>query len=313
MIQSQIETEINKSKFQQLLAQTSPQTQEFYQYLIQEDCSLSKISKLILLVKSTYYAWQNKKYRHDFDKVNSYCTFIGCGRTGHSLIGSLIDAHPDMVMSDELNVMTLIEKGFNKKQIYSLIIEESKIQAKNGREVTGYSYQVPNQWQGKLRKLQVIGDKFSTTTTAMLQKKPYLLTLLSSKLGTQIKFIHITRNPYDVIKTFTTREAIELKTAIELYYLACQAIAEVKSKIESHNLLEFKHEAFLENPQQYLTDVCRFLEVETTSSYLDDCSSIVYKSPHKSRYEIDWDSESIDLVKKLIDDFSFLQSYSFEE
>ena len=215
-------------------------------------------------------------------------------------------------MSDELNVMTLMKKGFSKRQIYASIIEESKTQAKSGREVTGYSYQVPNQWQGKFRKLKVIGDKFSTTTTAILQQKPYLLNLLSNQLGTQIKFIHVTRNPYDVIKTFTTREGINLKTAIELYALACQAIAEVISKIESDNIFELKHEAFLENPQNYLTDVCEFLEVETTSSYLDDCSSIVYKSPHKSRYEINWDSQSIDLVSKMIDNFSFLQSYSFE-
>jgi hypothetical protein len=312
MVQFQTETEINQSQFQQLLETLSPQTQEFYEYLIEKDCAVGLREKIILSVKSTYYAWRNRKYWQDFDQINSYCTFIGCGRTGHSLIGSLIDAHPDMVMSDELNVMALIESGFSKKQIYSLIIEESKIQAKNGREVTGYSYLVPNQWQGELRKVKVIGDKFSTTTTAILQQKPYLLNLLSSKLGTSIKFIHITRNPYDVIKTFTTREAIDLKTAIELYSLACQAIAEVKSRIESDNLLEFSHEAFLENPQQYLIDICRFLEVETTPNYLSDYSSIVYKSPHKSRYEIDWDLESIDLVKKMIDNFSFLQSYSFE-
>lgn len=310
MIQSS--TEINRSKFQQLLETSSSQTQEFYKYLIEQDCSLSQPKKLTLFVKSSYYSWQNRKYWQDFNRVDSYCTFIGCGRTGHSLIGSLIDAHPDMVMSDELNVMTLIEKGFSKQQIYSLIIEESKIQAKNGREVTNYSYQVPNQWQGELRNLKIIGDKFSTTTTAILQQKPYLLSLLSRKLGTQIKFIHVTRNPYDVIKTFTTREAIDLRTAIELYSLACQAIAEVKSQIEPHNLLEFKHEAFLENPQQHLKDICNFLEVETTTSYLDDCSSIVYKSPHKTRYEIDWSSETIDLVNKMINNFSFLQIYAFE-
>lgn len=307
-----IESPIESFKFQEILPTVSAETQEFYQYLIEQDCYLSQIDKFILSVQSNYYSWRNRKYWQDFERVGSYCTFIGCGRTGHSLIGSLIDAHPDMVMSDELNVVTLIEKRFSKQQIYSLIIEESKNQAKEGREVTGYSYQVPNQWQGKFNNLKVIGDKFSTTTTAILQQKPYLLALLKKRLNTEIKFIHITRNPYDVIKTFTTREGIELNVAIELYTLACQAIAEVKSQIKSDCLLEFSHEAFVQNPQEYLTKICNFLAVEIPINYLEDCSSIVYKSPHKSRYEIDWDRESINSVNQIIAKFPFLQNYSFE-
>ncbi|BAZ43875.1 hypothetical protein NIES4102_08780 [Chondrocystis sp. NIES-4102] len=301
----------NISTFQEVLATASPETQEFYQYLLEQDCSLSKKERIVLGVKGNYYAWKNRAYWQGFDQVNSYCSFIGCGRTGHSLIGSVIDAHPDMVMSDELNVMTLIENGFSKRQIYALIIAQSQKQAKTGREVTGYSYLVPNQWQGRFRKLKVIGDKFSTTTTAIMQQKPHLLKQLNRQFQTDIKFIHVTRNPFDIIKTFTTREGIELKTAIQLYYLAASAIAEVKEQINHDNLLEFSHEAFIAHPSAYLTMICDFLGVESTPEYLAACSSIVYQTPHKSRYEIDWDMASIDLIDQMINKFSFLKNYSF--
>lgn len=301
----------NISTFEEVLATASKETQEFYQYLVDKDCSLSQIERIVLGIKGNYYAWKNRSYWQEFDRVNNYCTFIGCGRTGHSLIGSLIDAHPDMVMSDELNVMTLVENGFSKRQIYALIIAQSQKQAQTGREVTGYSYLVPNQWQGKFRNLKVIGDKFSTTTTAIAQQKPYLLKQLNRRFQTDIKFIHITRNPFDIIKTFTTREGIELKTAIQLYYLASSAIAEVKEQINPNNLLEFSHEAFIDNPSAYLTMICGFLGVESSPEYLAACSSIVYQAPHKSRYEIDWDKASIDLVNQMIDEFSFLRNYSF--
>jgi hypothetical protein len=310
MLQYQKENPVEQSKEWRTLNKLSPETQNFYRELIEQDCSLNKLEKLIFYLQSIYASLINRKYWHNFDEIDSYCTFIGCGRTGHSLIAALINAHPDLIMSDELNVMTLIENGFSRKRIYALIVEEAKNQNKPG--IDGYSYQVPQQWQGKVRNLKVIGDKFATATTAILGNKPYLLNVLAEKLNAQIKFIHVTRNPYDIIKTFTTRESIEIKTAIELYYLACQTIKEVKEIINTHDIIEFKHENFVKNPQQYLRDICHFLEVEATDNYLESCSSIVYKSPHQSRHEIQWDSDSINLVKKLIDEFSFLQGYCFE-
>ncbi|MCF8092759.1 MAG: hypothetical protein K9K40_09910 [Desulfotignum sp.] len=56
-----------------------------------------------------------------FEKVARFCFFIATGRSGHSIIGHLLSAHPDVLISDELAALSFIEEGFSASQIYALI------------------------------------------------------------------------------------------------------------------------------------------------------------------------------------------------
>jgi hypothetical protein len=292
------------------LEETSAQTQAFYYEFIKNNQDIEPNPNILNYLKSLLGAFKYAKSWQE--SIEKYCLFIGCGRTGHSLIGSLIDAHPDMIMSDELDFLRFIQRGYSKNQIYYLIMKQAQRQAKEQREVGGYCYCVPNQWQGRFRNIKVIGDKAAAPTTATLQANPYLLDSLYKKIDAQIKFLHITRNPYDVISTFTVKEAIDLDTAIELYFLVCKAVRELKEKINQNDIFELSHEAFIDAPKQYLTQICDFLNVEINDDYLNDCSSIVFKSPNQSRHKIMWNDRAIALVKKNIDRYPFLSNYSFE-
>src|SRR5213594_4458109 len=107
-----------------------------------------------------------------FGDLQTYCMFIGYPMSGHSLIGALLDAHPNIVIAHELDVLRHIEEGFNKRQIYDLLLENSQISAEagrvSGRKSNVYSYAVPNQWQGRFEKLRVIGDKKGGGSTQRL-------------------------------------------------------------------------------------------------------------------------------------------------
>jgi hypothetical protein len=301
---------LNTKKSEFLLG-TSIQTQEFYYKFIEENKDMKPNPNILNYIKSFLGALKYTKYWGN--SVKKYCMFIGCGRTGHSLIGSLIDAHPDMVMSDELDVLRFIQRGYSKNQIYYMLVKQAKKQAREQREVGGYFYAVPHQWQGKFRKIKVIGDKAAAPTTATLQANPYLFDLLSEKIDTQIKFLHITRNPYDVISTFTIKENVDLITAIELYFLVCKAVQQLKEKIDKKDIFELSHESFINNPKKYLGEICNYLGVNIYDDYLRNCASIVYKSPHQSRHKIEWSDREFALVQKNIDKYSFLSNYSFED
>lgn len=73
----------------------------------------------------------------------------------------------------------------------------------------------------------------------------------------------------------------------------------IKKHVESTDIFEFRHESFIIEPKDYLKKLCQFLGVDPSGNYLNDCASIVYKSPHKSRYDIAWDIELINTVKIL--------------
>ena len=141
---------------------------------------------------------QKNRNAEFFREITTYCIFIGYPRTGHSLIGSLLDAHPRMIIAHEMDALIFLQHGFSRNQIFHLLLENSKKIAAAGRRHSGYSYEVPNQWQGRFEKLQILGDKKGARTAMGFYREPGLLDILRSKIDAELKFVHVMRNPYDV-------------------------------------------------------------------------------------------------------------------
>ena len=106
-----------------------------------------------------------KAYAH----VKTLLFFIGYPRSRHSLLGSLLDAHPHMVIADEalaLKRWCLDPNKWMNTSIYNYydtIFQASENAVKGGRRsevfegsvantTSGFSYYVPNQWQGSFDK-----------------------------------------------------------------------------------------------------------------------------------------------------------------
>jgi hypothetical protein len=254
-----------------------------------------------------------------FDDLESYCMFLGYPRSGHSLIGALLDAHPDVIIAQELDVLQYVAAGVGRTQIYSLLLENSGASKESGRKWGDYSYAVPHQWQGRFRKLRVIGDKKGGGTLGRLRSEPQLLGRLRCTIDLPIRFVHVVRNPYDNISTMARHRAarraardLPVANCIESYFALCQAFAEVQQQIDAADILEVRYESFLEDPKARLEELCRFLGVAAGADYLSDCTTIVYESPHRSRHKVPWTEEWIEVVREKMSTFPFLAGYSYE-
>lgn len=260
---------------------------------------------------SYYRGYRNRKL---LDNVETYCMFIGYPRSGHSLMGSLLGAHPDIVIAHELGALKYVFAGFSRRQIYQLILENSAVFAESG-SVSGkrYSYNVPGQWQGKFRKLQIIGDKHGEGVTRRLMARPWLLGRLQKIMNGNIKTFHVVRNPYDNISTISKRLNMSLRESIEFYFSLCKAVADVRKQLDHRELFEIRHESFIDDPKESLAQMSAFLGADAPDNYLDDCAGIVFKSPSKTRHTAPWDRELTDIVKKKISLFPFLEGYSYTD
>jgi len=247
-----------------------------------------------------------------FKDVDKFCLFIGYPRSGHSLVGSLIDAHPNAVIGHELDVFWYVKLRCSKFQIYCQILKNAKRYVETGSEWTDYSYQVPNQWQGNFRRILLMGDKKGGGTVFWLRKDPLLLSKLSNILNVQIKFIHVIRNPFDNITTICKRNRFTLQKSIDYYFSMTDTVINVKKSILAEDFLDIKHEAFIQEPGFMLEKICKFIDLETSQDYIRDCTSILYKKPHKSRHEIPWSKKLISFVNERIENFSHLAEYNFE-
>jgi hypothetical protein len=274
-----------------------------------------KLSTPLLYISSSLKA---RRYHEAFQNIKTYCLFIGHGRSGHSIFGALLDAHPKVIIPDELDTLRYIAAGFSKDQIAYLLLAKSQTQARRGRKKMGlggklYSYQVPNQWQGRFDTLQIIGDSQAGVTTQRLAQNPALYQRLQeTMIGVNIKVLHVVRNPFDNISTLMLRGGRSFENAIERYFTNCETIVDFRRRLNRADLLVVRQEDFLADPQTRLIETCRFLSLETNPAYLDDCATILYKSPAKSRSKLDWTPELINLVQRRISEFDFLAGYTYD-
>ena len=263
------------------------------------------------------YEWAQKQTGL-FGEVRNYAMFLGHARSGGSLAGALLDAHPNAIIADEVDAFQYVNAGFERRQMFTILLERSQRQAnkkhiKAGRDQKQYSYHVPGAWQGRYEQLQVIGNRKAGISTQRLGSDPHALENLQSLLGNiRLKLILSVRNPYDTISTMNIRSGRDLESGVAQYFANCVTIQEIQGRLGSENLLELRHEDLLRSPDHYLRQMCLFLELPAPESYLRACSSILYQSPAASRRKVAWSPEMIQKVHAQIEQYSFLEGYSYE-
>jgi Sulfotransferase domain len=255
--------------------------------------------------------WHTTRKRHLFDDVKAYVLFIGYPRSGHSLVGFLLDAHPDVVVASQTSAHRYFRHGFSARQTFYCILENSRKVARIGRGWRPYSYDVPNQWQGRFARIQVIGE---STGLTRLRRNPSLLKVFREKLNpVELKLIHVIRNPYDNISTMKKRSQETLPESIERYFSMCEVVEQIKRLGPPGVVCDLKHETLIADPRSVLQYLCTFLGLSAEASYYDDYASIIYKSPHKTRNDGGWNQKLIDSVQQRMRPFSFLDGYSYHD
>ena len=61
---------------------------------------------------SYYKGRENRRFIDGIDGVETYCMFIGYLRSGHRLIASLLDAHPNAIATHELDALKFVGARF---------------------------------------------------------------------------------------------------------------------------------------------------------------------------------------------------------
>jgi len=264
----------------------------------------------------------------EFESECSFLLFIGTPRSGHSIIGAILDAHPNAIVSHELHALQKISQGWTGKQLLEGIFETSVKQEAEGRSQSHkdhsedylqdakpmgiryrFDYAIPTQYQGRVEgSIKVIGDKKGGGTTTILTNQPELLSKLDTMIEPQIKLIYVVRNPYDNIATMSFRSGNSLESQIENYGWYIENLHGILN-MEQHEYLTIFQEDFIDEPKRQIELICEWLHLEPIPSFIEDAASIVYKSPHRSRSRVEWGDIEIEEVEKIISKWPVLFRY----
>jgi hypothetical protein len=254
--------------------------------------------------------WTGVRNRSHLAEVEYFLLFVGYPRSGHSLIGSLLNAHPEMVVAHELGVLDYVNRGFGRTALYGLILERDKEFASLGRQWADYDYTVEGQFQGRLRRLSVVGDKRGRHANIRLTHKPHLLDRLRTTVGVPIRVLHVTRNPFNNIATMAKRSDSPIDTAITRFETLCDGTASIRRLLEPSEIADVSYDQFLTDPRGGLDRMCRFLGLEADQNYLEDCANVVWPSGSQPGEKVAWNEEQIDRIGAIIDRYVGFREYA---
>ncbi|MGK7297307.1 MAG: hypothetical protein ACNS61_16040 [Candidatus Wenzhouxiangella sp. M2_3B_020] len=278
-----------------------------------------------------------------FSEVECFVQFAGFPRSGHSIIGSILDAHVHCIASHELDAMGLVAADFRLREIAALIRENSRLFTDHHRFWNGFCYEVDGGMHGKATRMRVIGDKKGDWATRRCIEQPALLERVRRKAGKRsVKWILVVRNPFDNVATLSLRknrkyDQLRIQSAgartsdpglpeqesngtkaavradmVDDYARLCEGVAMMKSRESPRNWLEIRHEDFIARPGETIRSILAFLELEETNDFCERSARIVADNPHRSRFDVKWSPVLESRVSDLIQTHDFLSDYRFE-
>jgi hypothetical protein len=285
---------------------------------------------------------------NDIRDLRTFVMFVGFGKTGHSILGSLLDAHPDIIIAHEYGFLRDFTKAFVSRPNWALLLFNKlytnsrrtvlrgwRSQSKN---VKGYTLGIDgNSWQGRFRQLKVIGDKSGAQTenTNYLDKTrcKYFVEGLNRTLGVPVKSIRVLRNPYDTIATKVLVAKGGNRGLARAKNSSQAARNSNSTKYLDKNIKSFFELAYkasrvisqcpisvhtihlvdlIHQPRFVMKELCETVQVECHSDYLDLCEEKVFTALSKTRYLVKWSRKQIETVANMIERYPEYSRYSFE-
>jgi len=278
-------------------------------------------------------------YAYKGSTIERYLLFIGDDRSGSSILGHLLDVHPEMAVSHQKFILRYLSA---KGGVYKRGRMMRHILASKERFTHQYfPLKVRDQWLGRYSQLRVIGDKSSRGSTIMLYERPSLLDRLRSTMGVPLRVLCTCRNPYDMVAAKHLRYLQNVNLMPKLRYLSdynpadsekhglapllggyyaldwlldgADKLTKVLSMFSEDEIFLVRHEDFIASPKDKLRDICTFLGVECAEDYLDSCVAVVYPSPHKTRFKVRWTAEEIERVAAAIEKYPWFEGYTLDD
>jgi len=270
------------------------------------------------------------------DQVKTFVFFLGHPRSGHSIVGSLLDAHPHVVIANEADVFSKLLKGQIIPNKYGILntVWTSSLDGLRLTNSKGYRLFVDGLFEGAYSDyIDVMGDKKAGVTTQLLLHHSMLWKKAFSTLKSHfdfIKVIHVIRNPYDNIATEVfyhifsipkfadvkkNNETLEVRSSIiqqhTVDYFACHKAIVNAQQIYQLDILEVHGRDLIDETKETMMNMCSFLGVNCSHNYLEICSNKVFKSESKTRHLIKWTNNQIKEIQASIEKYSSLKRYTF--
>jgi len=252
------------------------------------------------------WAARNRRALRD---VEAFVMFVGYPRTGHTLICAALDAHPEIVLANELDALAYVKRGVSRRSLYGMVLARDRRWVDDGCRWEGYDYRIPGQSQGSWTRLRVIGDKTAGHSSMRLGIEPNLFERLRRTVDVPLKVLHVTRHPLDTVARMAKVNGLQPIEVLPEYLRFAKTAASLRTRVDPDDWIDARHEDLLAEPAAGFARLCTFLGVDASPSYLDACAALVRPRPNESRRVVEWDPEVLGRLAKGVAGLPVLGDY----
>ena len=231
----------------------------------------------------------------------NWITFVGEGRSGHTVISGILGSHPHVRISEEQKYVSKWLRGMSREDILSDLhasgtgryrrnmhsrIAESPGVSRSIRFENLGSYEDP---------LMAVGDKCGwDSVNEILKRKgdPRILDYFGEAMGMPVKVIHTSRHPLDNIASWVNSpkylrlhgDDIESRMVrrYSRFYEAAEKI------MEGQDVYHLRNEELIHNPEGEIIKLATWLELPILHPWIDEVSHMISGSAHRGRDEVNW-------------------------
>lgn len=247
------------------------------------------------------------------EAVATVALFIGHTKSGGSLLGAMLDAHPEIAMGDEVDIARLRQAGLDGDAMLAEFARSARREAMKGRvtarRLGGYSLDIPGWSQGSTATPKVIGNSRPGPTTRYLADTSHALEdLLEIFSGRRLRVLHVIRRPQDSIAAMVLRSGRDIVDAANDYAKQCERLRRLRNQL-GESVCEVHYEEILESCPGALGPVLEFLGVEPPEGFLEACADLLDHDLEPESSRVSWNQTASGIIEESVHGFDFLSPY----
>ncbi|UGS38813.1 sulfotransferase [Capillimicrobium parvum] len=253
-----------------------------------------------------------------FDDVELFCLFMGYTRSGHSLVGTVLDAHPEAVIAHEGKIFASEEgksitgglRAVDRRRLFTYLVDRSARQAREGhrgyrRDQSAPTNLIPGGSHGTYTTLRVLGTKRGQEPPIAWDRNPLVFDQLEELAQAKVRMIHVYRNPWDNIASMGRFHG---DRAIVKYFRRAEIIKRFREQ-EVLPMYDLALEDLVADPAKEVRGLLEFLDLPVTDEFLAACADNIDRRVSASRKEREWTRQDVEMVVRRMAMIPWLERY----
>lgn len=244
--------------------------------------------------------------------MTGWITFIGEGRSGHTILSAILDSHPNVRIGEEQKCITKWKRDDqSRKCIIRSVLDSGQGKERKHMALPGsLEYEDP---------LLYLGDKCGWDAVMLLKHGKVdvdVFDRFSNHMAMSVKIIHSFRDPRENISSWIDspkykREWSELgprrQFCIRRY---ARFYGNANRLLEVNPHFDLANEDLCLHTEDTLKALCEYLELPIVEPWFSNAVNSVFKTPRKKSIIGMWDEEWWEHVGwRIIDKYEFFERY----